>query len=304
MTLTDTTLCAPGLAAGEALEALYDALLEMDVLVQVPPDIARELGDSLVRDRTVLMLWGGETAPKGYAAYLCGQGRRAPGPILRECPISAPQPPLPADRVRLAADDALFLGEYERAFDDACHTLCCPAELNANGVFATALSVQWVLRTGQGCTVSFAGCEGSAPMEQVMLALHLNGIAQRTTALARLGKAWSHCFGRELPSHWPVVGSGIFEVSSGVHVDGLRKNPASYEPFPPEAVGGSRQVVLGRHAGRGAVTLRLQQLGIHTDDFDLGALAAQVRQCAQQQGRVGDELLLELAGPLRRVRPA
>ncbi|MFN8075674.1 MAG: hypothetical protein U0Q15_09665 [Kineosporiaceae bacterium] len=58
---------------------------------------------------------------------------------------------------------------------------------------------------------------------------------------------------RPVPEAAPVIGERVFACESGIHLDGLAKDPSLYEPFPPELVGARREWRLGRTAGRGAV---------------------------------------------------
>lgn len=88
---------------------------------------------------------------------------------------------------------------------------------------------------------------------------------------------------RPVPRFAPVVGEGIFECESGIHLDGLLKDPALYEPFPPELVGARRVLRLGRTAGRGAVRGLLGRGGSSADD----ELVAQVRRDAERRGCAG-----------------
>ena len=56
--------------------------------------------------------------------------------------------------------------------------------------------------------------------------------------------------GRSLDDHHPVVGSMIFACETGLHLQGLRRQPATYEPYPPETVGLQRQLLFGNKVGR------------------------------------------------------
>lgn len=55
-----------------------------------------------------------------------------------------------------------------------------------------------------------------------------------------------------LPNH-PILGSRIFTCETGLHLQGLQKNPATYEPYPPEKVGLKRNLILSSKAGRRAI---------------------------------------------------
>ena len=86
--------------------------------------------------------------------------------------------------------------------------------------------------------------------------------------------------GRAVPPHAPVLGSDLFACESGLHVAGLAADPATYEPYPPELVGATRDWRLGRGAGWAAVTALLGQTGSGGADA-----TARVRRAAADRHR-------------------
>ena len=68
--------------------------------------------------------------------------------------------------------------------------------------------------------------------------------------------------GQSLPPFMPVVGDHAFVHESGLHVDGITRDPSTYEPYPPELVGRQRRIVLGKHSGRSAVLEVAEQNGL------------------------------------------
>ena len=69
--------------------------------------------------------------------------------------------------------------------------------------------------------------------------------------------------GGAIPPFQPITGDGVFRHESGVHVRGILKDPSSYEPFSPEAVGRNRrELVVGKHSGCSAVAHILRRLGL------------------------------------------
>ena len=92
-----------------------------------------------------------------------------------------------------------------------------------------------------------------------------------------------HRAGFTVPSHKPVLGNQIFAVESGIHVDGIAKNPALYEAYAPESVGLERSIVVGKHSGRAALRLKAAQLGIDLPEAREGRLLAVVQKMAVRQ---------------------
>ncbi len=96
---------------------------------------------------------------------------------------------------------------------------------------------------------------GIAPLEEIVVAARVLlgrpvGVdPERLTALAELV---ARLAGRTIPPEKAVVGAAAFTHRSGIHVDGVLKDPSLYEPFPPETVGRCRRFAVGKGAGRAA----------------------------------------------------
>jgi citrate (Re)-synthase len=63
-----------------------------------------------------------------------------------------------------------------------------------------------------------------------------------------------------LPRNKAIVGENIFAHESGIHTDGVLKNPFTYEPFPPEVVGAKRVLLIGDSSGREVVRHKMQEV--------------------------------------------
>lgn len=67
-----------------------------------------------------------------------------------------------------------------------------------------------------------------------------------------------------------IVGKNAFSHESGIHQDGVLKNPLTYEIMTPQSVGWEQtQIVLGKHSGRHGFRQRLEQLGYKLDSDTL-----------------------------------
>jgi homocitrate synthase NifV len=104
---------------------------------------------------------------------------------------------------------------------------------------------------------------GNAALEEVAMGLiRLLGREVRvdTSMLSRLSGHLAGVARHPLPPWKAVVGENAFRHEAGIHADGVLKDPAMYEPYPPEAVGAARRIVLGKHSGRSAVLHVLRTL--------------------------------------------
>ena len=92
--------------------------------------------------------------------------------------------------------------------------------------------------------------------------------------------------GRPLPPDQPVVGEAAFRHESGIHCDGLLKDPRTYQPFPAGAVGRKEaEFVLGKHSGSRAVQYLLAETGHPVDRPEARRLLRSIRLRAVQKGR-------------------
>lgn len=174
----------------------------------------------------------------------------------------------------------------------------------ANTLAAVDAGFSWVSTTVAG----LGERAGNAPLEEVAMALrhlHHRTIDLDTTAFRSLACLVAQAARRPLPSGKAVVGRWAFGHESGIHVDGVLKAPATYEPFDPAEVGGRRRFVIGKHAGRASLRHALRAIGREPDERSLGELLAQVRARAPQLARpLGTHDLVQLASELAGVRPA
>jgi isopropylmalate/homocitrate/citramalate synthase len=100
--------------------------------------------------------------------------------------------------------------------------------------------------------------------------------------------------GHNLLPWQPVVGASVFTHESGIHVGGMLRDTATFEPFSPELVGGARRYVLGKHSGRAAVRWALQEAGIRPEEELLGQCLQRVRQLAIERGSPTSEAVCEI----------
>lgn len=121
---------------------------------------------------------------------------------------------------------------------------------------------------------------GNAALEEVVMALkHLYNIDLnfKTKMFVELAEYVSRASGRELPIWKAIVGSNMFAHESGIHADGVQKNPKTYEAFQPEEVGLQRQIVIGKHSGTAALKAKFAEFGIELTDPQAQVLLPKIR---------------------------
>ena len=119
--------------------------------------------------------------------------------------------------------------------------------------------------------------------EMIMVLKYLLGmkLPYNTTLFREVAEYVARASGRILPVNKPIVGRNIFFHESGIHGDGVLKNPLTYEVFSPEEVGLERQIVIGKHSGSAAVASKFtKEYGIELTKQEAEEILVKVRQLA------------------------
>jgi homocitrate synthase NifV len=129
---------------------------------------------------------------------------------------------------------------------------------------------------------------GNAALEEVVMALKIacgieTGID--THRFCEISRFVGNASQRPVPAWKPVVGERVFSHESGLHADGVIKNPLNYEIFDPAEVGLKRYLVLGKHSGTSALIERYREIGVSLSKEDAVSLLEQVRSAAQRMKR-------------------
>jgi len=139
---------------------------------------------------------------------------------------------------------------------------------------------------------------GNAALEEVVMALkHACGLDPGidTHRFVELSRFVGNASRRPVPEWKAVVGERVFSHESGLHADGVLKDPHNYEGFDPAEVGLSRFIVVGKHSGGSGLIERLRGVGVELSRADASLLMDRVRAAAQRLKRpLADAELLEL----------
>ncbi len=139
---------------------------------------------------------------------------------------------------------------------------------------------------------------GNAALEEVVMALkYVEGLdlGYGTKRFVEMTEYVMAAAGRVMPVSKPVVGSNMFAHESGIHADGVIKNPKTYEVFSPSEVGSERQIVVGKHSGSRTLEMKFHEYGQELPHEDAVALLPLVRVKAIELKRpLFDKELVEL----------
>ena len=143
---------------------------------------------------------------------------------------------------------------------------------------------------------------GNASLEEVVMALRTrptqfpelgsNVVTEQLTAASRLV---SYLTGFTIQPNKAIVGGNAFAHESGIHQDGVIKNPLTYEIMTPQSVGltGS-QLTIGKLSGRRGLQGKLRELGHDLEGEALDEIYRQAVALADAQKEVTDADLLAL----------
>jgi 2-isopropylmalate synthase len=163
---------------------------------------------------------------------------------------------------------------------------------------ATANSLAGIRAGARQAEVTINGIgerAGNTSLEELVMALHTRrphfnletGID--TTQIVRSSRMVSSFTGISVPPNKAVVGANAFAHEAGIHQDGVLKHQQTYEIMTPETVGlSASQLVLGKHSGRHALRVRLEELGFELSDEDVATAFKRFKKLADKKKTITD----------------
>jgi isopropylmalate/homocitrate/citramalate synthase len=131
---------------------------------------------------------------------------------------------------------------------------------------------------------------GNAETEKVLMNLYMHygvkkfeGKTQKLTQLAEfIGKATGYV----VPPNKAIVGAYGFAHESGIHTHGVLSDPWTYEPYPPDLVGNTRRLTIGKQSGKGIIKHKMTEItGNAPDDPALLTVVGKVKEIYQNGRR-------------------
>lgn len=152
------------------------------------------------------------------------------------------------------------------------------------------------------CTINGIGERaGNASLEEIVMALHVRADRLpfatniKTTALYPTSQLLSSIVGFDVQPNKAIVGRNAFAHEAGIHQHGVINNPLCYEIMTPESVGvPANSLVLGKHSGRHALSLRYTELGYDITPAELETAYARFTNLADKKKRIYDQDLISL----------
>ena len=112
--------------------------------------------------------------------------------------------------------------------------------------------------------------------------------------IKRTSQLVSKLTGMMIQANKAVVGKNAFAHESGIHQDGVLKEPTTYEIITPELIGEtSNNLVLGKHSGRHAFQDRAISMGFQLDQDALNRAFKDFKNLADRKKEMTTEDLLD-----------
>ena len=146
----------------------------------------------------------------------------------------------------------------------------------ANGLAAIRAGAVSIMTAVNG----LAEGTGNAAFEEIVMALkYLENIdlGINTSRFRELSEYVAKASARAIPIWKSIVGTNVFAHESGIHTDGVLKNPKNYEAFEPTEVGLTRQIVVGKHSGSHTILHKFKEFGIDLTDGESNEILALTR---------------------------
>ena len=152
------------------------------------------------------------------------------------------------------------------------------------------------------CTINGIGERaGNSSLEEIVMALRVRPdqypyetgvVGEQIFAASQM---LSEITGVPVQPNKAIIGRNAFAHEAGIHQDGVLKNPLTYEIMTPQSVGvPDSKLVLGKHSGRHALSIRCEQLGYQFDRRGLDDIYRRFVRLADKIKHVEDHHLLEL----------
>ncbi len=209
-----------------------------------------------------------------------------------------------ADRISFA--DTLGILQPQTMFENVCalreRLLPCKIDLHCHDDYGLALANGMAgIHAGADCihtTVNGLGERTGIPdLAETILAFHnLDGVQKyNLEPLMNLSSYLEKVSGFFLAPNKPITGQNAFSHKSGVHTNGILKDPRTYEPFDPSLLGRERKIVIDKYTGKSAVAARLEEYGIEVSTAELEVIVSRIKNLGDDRKQLFDTDIFEIA---------
>jgi len=209
-----------------------------------------------------------------------------------------------ADRISFA--DTLGIMQphifYERVRELRARLLPCKIDLHCHDDYGLALANAMAgIRAGADCihtTVNGMGERTGIPdLAETLVVFHNLGGTEKYNIepLMSISNYLENVSGFFLAPNKPITGLNAFSHKSGVHTNGILKDPRTYEPFDPAILGRERKIIIDKYTGKSAVQSRLDEYGIEVSAAELEVIVTRIKNIGDQRKQLFDTDIIEIA---------
>ncbi|OOM73510.1 homocitrate synthase [Clostridium puniceum] len=192
--------------------------------------------------------------------------------------------------IRITGLQNVIFYDYQKIFSEIANVFNYDIEICIKNKYsaATAMTLEWIKFGGDTVVATFAGIGGYANLEEILGGLSFLEKKEHQgnyKFLPEVLNLFEKITESKLHANMPFIGRDIFNVESGIHVNGIAKNPATYEPYDPSEIGRKRNIIIGKHSGINALEIKLKELNIKYSSENLKFMLENVRKLSTQNRR-------------------
>lgn len=146
---------------------------------------------------------------------------------------------------------------------------------------------------------------GNCSLEELVMALKVRAdiFNCKTSIDSKLiyptAKLLQYITGLIISKNKPIIGDNVFSHESGIHQDGVIKNPATYEIMNPTDIGRvSESLIMGRHSGKHSFKQKLSQYSISLNKEQFDTAFNKFMQIADTKKEVYDEDIFNIVASM------
>lgn len=187
-----------------------------------------------------------------------------------------------------------YLREHTPGADNVVWSVHCHNDLG----LATANTLAGLQAGARQVEVTINGIgerAGNTSLEEVVMALWVRraifGLETRiiTQEIYRTSEMVSRYTGMVVQPNKAIVGANAFAHEAGIHQDGMLKHKRTYEIMDATTIGLSQsRLVLGKHSGRHAFRVKLEEMGYHLSEKELNEAFIRFKELADKKKTVTD----------------
>lgn len=192
--------------------------------------------------------------------------------------------------IRIEGLDEVILYSYTDIFSKIINKFGNNIEMSISNNYkcGTAMTLEWIKAGGNKVVTTFNGTGGYTPLEEVICYLKfIENINMKGNyeLFPKLSEVFENFTKTKIYSNKAIIGEKIFDVESGIHANGILKNPRTFEPYNPSLIGRQRSIILGKHSGTKIVEMKLKELNIPYKNINLIKILDQVRVASYEKRR-------------------